>query len=212
MSKEKAGAFGPGHLSCTFARVPLNLITRAHSCGMPHKWAVLAYLCRWVSGDESGGVVASCSRAELCDALGISQRQAKNAIDGLKRDGLLRVLCQGHNGRASVYSLNVGSALETYPTSVGSAPETYPTGHEGQAKVKGRVQKPTLQARRVGSRNLPHKNSKKSSYDSSSLVGGREGFNEPSHLGFFEGSVFLPVEQEPGRSLTSLFETEGGGQ
>ena len=197
MSKEKAGAFGPGHLSCTFARVPLNLITRAHSCGMPHKWAVLAYLCRWVSGDESGGVVASCSRAELCDALGISQRQAKNAIDGLKRDGLLRVLCQGHNGRASVYSLNVGSALETYPTSVGSdletyptsvgsAPETYPTGHEG--------------------------NSKKSSYDSSSLVGGREGFNEPSPLGFFEGSVFLPVEQEPGRSLTSLFETEGGGQ
>lgn len=216
MSTEKAGAHIPGLLSCTFARVPLNLITRAHTCGMSHKWAVLMYLCRWVREDEAGNMLASCSRSEICEALGISETQARGAILGLRRSGIMSVEESGHNGRATTYRLNVGVTSEHDPTRVGVTQLHTPTDKgvtlgitltespEG-CECVGVTPSTPLQSRRGDSRSHPHKNSKKSSYSNSSLAVEGAGSDKPAPR------VLQPTKLKPGETLHDLFSGKAGG-
>lgn len=216
MSTEKAGDMRPSLLSCTFARVPLNLITRAHTCGMSHKWAVLMYLCRWVREDEAGNMLASCSRSKICEALGISETQARGAILGLRRSGIVSVEESGHNGRATTYRLNVGVTSEHDPTRVGVTQLHTPTDkgvtlgitptelqeHRGCVGVTPST---PLRLRRGDSRSHPHKNSKKSSYSNSSLAVEGAGSDKPAPR------VLQPTKLKPGETLHDLFSGKAGG-
>lgn len=92
----KAGKFIPGTLGHTFSRVPLELISTMLDAGMPIKWAVMLAIMSYCGEDEEGSVWASCARSAICEALGITERQARNAASSLVRGGILSVLEPGH--------------------------------------------------------------------------------------------------------------------
>lgn len=122
----RAGAYRPGPLGRNFARVPFELITSMRARGLHIKWAVLLSLLAY-SGEEEGVMWASCPRAKVCGLLGISERQAGNAAAALVRDGLLSVIEAGHNGRATVYRVNVPDAVPTSLRAAPTSPEIAPT-------------------------------------------------------------------------------------
>ena len=125
--KSKAGAYSPGSLGRTFARVPLEHITAARKGGMPIKWAVWLFLHSYCGADD-GAVWVSCSRSEICSGLDLKESQVRTAVSSLIDDGMLSVLEPGHNGRATVYCVNVaGKCPEATPTT----PEPTPTTPEG---------------------------------------------------------------------------------
>lgn len=138
MTAARAGVLTPGPLSRTFSRVPLDLIASAHSCGMPHKWAVLMYLCRFLSEQKDGTMFVSFPRAKMCSDLGLSDNQARGAVRELRRSGMLDVAAPGHKGRSTVYRLCVGSRPE--PTLI----------------AEGARQEPPPNNRRVTTRTLPY--------------------------------------------------------
>lgn len=126
----KAGAYRPSPLGRTFVRVPLELISTMLDAGMPIKWAVMLAIMSYCGKDEEGTVWASCARSAICGALGITERQARNAASSLIRGGILSVLEPGHNGRATVYRVNLkGHPVQTPTTAQPSptTPETTPT-------------------------------------------------------------------------------------
>lgn len=126
MAQEGTGAFGPGRLNVPFARLPVPVIVRMRSKGMPNKWAVLAALFKWCRDGRDGWVYISCARSEVSALLGITESQVRNAIESLKRDGLLQVSQPGHRGRATVYRIRIGPESESDPFCIGSAPESDP--------------------------------------------------------------------------------------
>lgn len=124
----RAGAFIPGPLGRTFSRVPLELITYAVEHGMPIRWGVLFYLQRFSNEDGNGNLLVCCARSNICDGLGITEKQARAAVSSLIRDGILSVAERGHNGRATVYRVDaVGVCPEATPTSVGVCSGAIPT-------------------------------------------------------------------------------------
>lgn len=126
----KSGAYRPGKLGRTFSRVPPELISTMLDAGMPIKWAVMLAIMSYCGEDEEGTVWASCARSAICGALGITERQARNAASSLVRGGILSVLEPGHNGRATVYRVNLkGHPVQTPTTAQPSptTPETTPT-------------------------------------------------------------------------------------
>lgn len=114
MARE-GGAYRPASLSGTYSRVPHEVIAEAHRLGMPNVWAVLLMLLSY-TGEDSGGVWASCPRSMVCDVLGLTQNQVHDAVKALRRKGLIETLRRGGNGRASVYRLGVGGGPEPTPT------------------------------------------------------------------------------------------------
>lgn len=123
MARE-GGAYRPASLSGTYSRVPHEVIAEAHRLGMPNVWAVLLMLLSY-TGEDSGGVWASCPRSMVCDVLGLTQNQVHDAVKALRRKGLIETLRRGGNGRASVYRLGVGGGLEATPTSPHVAAESW---------------------------------------------------------------------------------------
>lgn len=172
---------------------------------MSHKWAVLMYLCRWVREDEVGNMLASCSRAEICEALGINETQARGAILGLRRSGIVSVEESGHNGRATTYRLNVGVTFEHTPTRVGVTQLHTPTELPDGRECIGVTPSTPLQSRRDDSRSHPHKNSKKSSYSNSSLAVEGAGSDKPTPR------MLEPTKLKPGETLHDLFSGKAGG-
>ena len=125
--KSKAGVYSPGQLERTFARVPLEHITAARKGGMPIKWAVWLFLHSYC-GAGDGAVWVSCARSEICSGLDLKESQVRTAVSSLIDDGILSVLEPGHNGRATVYCVNVaGKCPEPTPT----MPEPTPTTLKG---------------------------------------------------------------------------------
>lgn len=125
------GAWRPGRLECTYARVPHHVIAEAHRLGMPSCWAVLLMLFTY-AGEDGGGLWASCPRSRIAETLGVTEDQVKSAVGLLKKKGVVTVAESGHNGRAGVYRVHaagchVGSGPGHYPTGVGCYPGTYPT-------------------------------------------------------------------------------------
>ena len=110
----EGGAYRPASLSGTYSRVPHEVIAEAHRLGMPNVWAVLLMLLSY-TGEDSGGVWASCPRSTVCDVLGLTQNQVHDAVKALRRKGLIETLRRGGNGRASVYRLGVGGGPEPTP-------------------------------------------------------------------------------------------------
>ena len=131
-----AGAYRPGPLGRNFARVPFELITSMRAKGLPIKWGVLLSLLAY-SGEEEGAMWASCPRAKVCGLLGISERQAGNAVAALVRDGLLSVIEAGHNGRATVYRVNVSDAVPTSPEIVPTTLDAAPTSPDAVPTAGG---------------------------------------------------------------------------
>ena len=126
----KAGAYRPGQLGRTFVRVPLELISTMLDAGMPIKWAVMLAIMSYCGKDEEGAVWASCARSAICGTLGITEQQERNAATSLIRSGVLSVLEPGHNGRATVYRVNMKGRPTPSPTTAQpspTAPETTPT-------------------------------------------------------------------------------------
>lgn len=126
-------AYCPASLSGTYSRVPHEVIAEAHRLGMPNVWAVLLMLLSY-TGEDSGGVWASCPRSVVCDVLGLTQNQVHYAVNELRRKGVVETLRRGGNGRSSVYRLNVGGGPEPTPTDartalsgVGEGPDSTPT-------------------------------------------------------------------------------------
>ena len=117
------GAPSPTRLGCTYARVPHSVIAGAHGLGMPTCWAVLMELFAY-AGEDGGGLWASCPRSRVAETLGITEVQVKNAVDRLKRIGIISVRDKGRGGRATVYRVNASPG--TYPDSVNASPGTYP--------------------------------------------------------------------------------------
>lgn len=201
----ETGAYRPGPLGPGYSRISHAAIAEARRAGMPNIWAVWAMLMSY-TGTDGTGVWASCPRSKVAEALGIEGRQVRYCVDMLKRKGLISVVAAGHNGRASVYRLNIGdadpnthpAATETDPTAsktdptgpktYPTAPETYPTAsktdptHDADggtsADAAGNL---PYDPRRVGSRNLPlKKNQKGSSLKGlSGSYGSAEGAKEP---------------------------------
>lgn len=137
------GAFRPASLSGTYSRVPHGVIAEAHRLGMPNVWAVLLMLLSY-TGEDSGGVWASCPQSSMCERLGLSSGQVKSAIGFLKKKGIISVLEMGHNGHAGVYRVSgaggaVGFDPESHPTEVGLDPESYPmeVGSESDSTPTG---------------------------------------------------------------------------
>lgn len=215
--KEKAGRFAPGRMSRTFARVPLDSITEAHLRGLPHKWAVLFMLMSYTRELEDGTVAASCPVDVLCERLGLTRRQVKKAAESLRADGLLRIIERGHNGRASVYAISVGSPSEGEPTlrrvtsrkgtyDVGSPSEGEPT-ESTDACDEERVTSRRGSYSAVGSppEGDPYRSTQKStSRDSSLHEDGVRSIEKPAP------SVLEPVSTKSGM-LADLF-AEGGRQ
>lgn len=134
----KAGAYRPGRLGCTFARVPHDLIAAMLDAGMPIKWAVMLTIMSYCGEDEEGSIWASCARSTVCSALGITERQARTATSSLVSGGMLSVLESGHNGRATVYRLNLKGYPAPIPTTLEPTPKTLePTPSEGEEASKG---------------------------------------------------------------------------
>ena len=216
--KEKAGAFVPGQISRTFARVPLDSITEAHRRGMPNKWAVLLMLMSHMGESEDGTVWASSPVNVVCERLGLNERQVRKAVESLKRDGMLKVIESGHNGRASVYAVAVGSPPEGYPThrrftsrgvpyGVGSPSGGYPTQDEREVAPE-RFTSRRVPYSRVGSplEGDPNRSTQKStsrSRYSSCHEGKARAFEKPAPI------ALEPVAAKSGK-LHDLF--EGGGE
>ena len=140
MARE-GGAYRPASLSGTYSRVPHEVIAEAHRLGMPNVWAVLLMLLSY-TGEDSGGVWASCPRSMVCDALELTPNQVHDAVKALRRKGLIETLRRGGNGRASVYRLGVGGGPESTPQRTSkevlieaSSDGPSPRGHEGRAPV-----------------------------------------------------------------------------
>lgn len=132
MARE-GGAYRPASLSGTYSRVPHEVIAEAHRLGMPNVWAVLLMLLSY-TGEDSGGVWASCPRSTVCDALGLTPSQVHYAVNELRRKGVVETLRRGGNGRSSVYRVAVGGGPEPTPTDaglalgeVGEGPDSTPT-------------------------------------------------------------------------------------
>ncbi len=217
MTAARAGVLTPGPLSRTFSRVPLDLIASAHSCGMPHKWAVLMYLCRFLSEQKDGTMFVSFPRAKMCSDLGLSDNQARGAVRELRRSGMLDVAAPGHKGRSTVYRLCVGSRpeptliaegarQEPRPTTEGSRPGPYPTESAETCENIGAGCNQPLQASRDTVRTHPQKNSKKSSYSGSSLAGEGPGPKRP------EPRVLKAAKLGPDDSLLDLLGGKVGGR
>lgn len=119
----KAEAYYPSPLGCTFVRVPFELITTMRRKGMPIKWAVMLTILKFCGSDEDGNVWTSCARSEVCSILGITKEQARTAVSTLIKQGVITVLEPGHNGRATVYRLNMERYVNPSPT----APQPTPT-------------------------------------------------------------------------------------
>lgn len=129
----KPGAYRPGKLGSTFSRIPLELISTMLDAGMPIKWAVMLAIMSYCGKDEEGTVWASCARSAICGTLGITEQQERNAATSLIRSGVLSVLEPGHNGRATVYRVNMKGHPTPSPTTAQpspTAPETTPTTAE----------------------------------------------------------------------------------
>lgn len=138
MPKRIARYPSPTPLSMPFVRMPVDEIVDMRKKGLPTKWAVYLLLHAHV-GEENGTVWVSESRRAIAEALGVGEASVSNSVHTLKRQGLLKTLITGHNGVASVYSVQVGTAPKQAPTEVGIASEQVPTSDGSAAE-----QTPTL--------------------------------------------------------------------
>lgn len=135
MPKRIARYPSPTPLSMPFVRMPTGEIVTMHKKGLPIKWAVYLLFHAHV-GEENGTIWVSESRRAIAEALGVGEASVSNAVHALKRQGLLKTLVAGHNGVASVYSVQVGTSPEQEPTEVGIASEQVPTS---EGTVAGQV-------------------------------------------------------------------------
>lgn len=220
MARGGSRAFEPGEIQTPFARVPLRLLARARGMGMPNKWAVLVALFTWCRKDGDGSALVSCSRSEVARLLGMSAEQVRNAVEALKRDGIIQVAESGHRGRASVYRVRIGSDLEADPIAnragleadpnvIGSDPEADPMDASG-----------TDASERACPRNMPYgpigsdleadpiRNLKKVSYSDPSSGGGRAPHG-PAAPEWKEQPILRPVELKPGDTLMDMFGGDG---
>ena len=126
MPKRIARYPSPTSLSVPFVRVSIGEIADMHKKGLPTKWAVYLLYHTHV-GEVDGTVWVSESRRAIADVLGVGEASVSNAAHALKEQGLLKTLIAGHNGVASVYSVQVGIAPEQVPTEVGIASGQVPT-------------------------------------------------------------------------------------
>lgn len=126
MPKRIARYPSPTSLSVPFVRVTIGEIADMHKKGLPTKWAVYLLYHTHV-GEEDGTVWVSESRRAIAEALSVGEASVSNAAHALKKQGLLKTLITGHNGVASVYSVQVGATPEQEPTEVGIASEQVST-------------------------------------------------------------------------------------
>lgn len=89
-----------------FSRVPETVIRRAHDARLSGmEWAVLTCLHFYADRRDDGTLTASCDRATICRVMGIKPKAASNAIERLKRKGVVAVEEPGRIGRAAVYAV-----------------------------------------------------------------------------------------------------------
>lgn len=109
-----------------FVRLTHSAIIAARENGMPLFWAVFLMLFTFIDKEDTqGNIYAHCSRATIAEALHLSTRQVSNAISYLKRLGAIDTESKGHNGRATVYKINIGTYLDSVPTDLFANFATY---------------------------------------------------------------------------------------
>ena len=199
---------------------------------MPNVWAVWAMLMSYV-GMDAEGIWASCPRALVAETLGIEERQVRHSVDALKRKRLISVAAGGHNGRASVYRLNIGDVRpDSHPTPKGSAPdanpiepdayptapntyptapETYPTREVGGGEPLERLEYLPYGKCRVGVRNPPlKKNQNDSSYRNRFDRQGFGPMGDIAPVAPIEPHVLRPLEFRNDEGLLDALSREGG--
>lgn len=214
--KSKAGVYSPGPLGRTFVRVPLELITYAVEHGAPIKCGVLLTLMSFCGTTEGGAIWASCARTTICNLLGISEKQVSNAVASLVRDGIISVMEPGHNGRSTVYRVNIGESAA--PEAIPTAPEAVHifTG-EQSAEERYYPEGSTYGAVGASQEAVPNRTFTEGSYRESS-VGEEPSASEARVEGPLTGpegegrgymTELQPVPTGPGESLASMFRKGG---
>ena len=92
-----------------FSRVPLDLVGAWAAAGVSRPALVLLMLLAHQGADKQGRLYGSCPRSEMARVLGCSDTAIKQAIRGLRDNGLLSVKTAGCRGRASEYYFGLGT-------------------------------------------------------------------------------------------------------
>lgn len=150
-------------LNQPFVRITQAEIAKAHDSGLSHQWAVYLMLHAYLdSEDEQGYLSGHCSRKEISQVLGLTQRQVSNATSRLIRDGIVAIEKSGHNGRASIYRL-IGTSSREVPTDKGTSSREVPTADNKADINKKSSTTSTYKAVGTSSREVPEELFKNSS-------------------------------------------------
>lgn len=125
------------------------------------KGAVFLYLMRYRFDGPDGEFLACVSRADLAHDLGITETQARNAVDKLQRDLIIRVWQKARRGHPPVYQLmptdSIPIVTKVRPT---DAPKAQLKGRLGGAKgATGNRQRVDCQSHPTNSPSVIERNS-----------------------------------------------------